>query len=95
VPYQAQPPALTLWMTARKAILAIRPTSMPWALQSTIWARRHLTTDPAPSAHEPQEPVAVVDADISHPHPFGIPKAARSRAPSGGRGTYERCRLGD
>jgi len=50
----SKPSSLKLCTTARtrssavKAVLAIRGRSMPWALQSTIWALRHRTTDPEP-----------------------------------------------
>ena len=49
---ESKPSSLKLWITARtrsgdvNATWAIWATSMPWADSSTIWARRHVTTDP-------------------------------------------------
>jgi hypothetical protein len=49
---ESNPSSLKLWITARtrsgevKATWAIWATSMPWAESRTIWALRHVTTDP-------------------------------------------------
>jgi hypothetical protein len=42
---------------------------MPYAGHSTICARRHVTTDPAPRANDPFQAIALVIADLTHPHP--------------------------
>ena len=49
---ESKPSSLKLWSTARtrlgavNATWAIWATSIPWADSNTIWARRHVTTDP-------------------------------------------------
>jgi hypothetical protein len=80
---ESNPSRLKLCSTSRtrsglvKVTWAIWATSMPWALSSTICARRQVTTDPVDPAHDAQQPVALLVADLPHPDPLGHPASSR------------------
>jgi hypothetical protein len=69
------PSAVKLCSTSRtrsslvKASPAICATLIPWADHSTICARRQVTTDPGPAAHDPLQAIALVIADLTYSHP--------------------------